>query len=230
MVHLQVLAIVCSAFSALFLKVGGGVLETIGRNSTLTGRTEIWKQLLNFAENPFLGAGFQSFWVGDQLQKIWASGGYLAGINESHNAYIEVFLNLGWIGLALLLVLLVAGYRNVISMLHRVPEDATVALAFFVVAVVYGFTEAAGFQMMNPVWFGFLLAAMVVPQTLARQLPPERAEASAFSEAEPFQTGDRHPERDLERPRPRITAAAGPVSHQCDGRFPSTDPRIFNSI
>jgi O-antigen ligase len=193
MVHLQVLAIVCSAFSALFLKVGGGVLETMGRNSTLTGRTEIWKQLLNFAGNPFLGTGFQSFWVGDQLQKIWASGGYLAGINESHNAYLEVFLNLGWIGLVLLAVLLIACYRNVLSTLRQGTESATLGLAFFVVAVVYGFTEAAGFQMMNPVWFGFLLAATAVPPTIARHSPLRVAEAAAFSETEAFQlaTGSR---------------------------------------
>jgi hypothetical protein len=37
------------------------VVQTLGRNTTLTGRTDIWKLVLPMAPNVFGGAGFESF-------------------------------------------------------------------------------------------------------------------------------------------------------------------------
>jgi exopolysaccharide production protein ExoQ len=162
-VHLLVAAAVGVSFCVLFLHVGGGALETMGRNPTLTGRTEIWKQLRSFSVNPVFGTGFQSFWLGERLQKIWATSNYLYGINESHNGYLEVLLNLGWIGVALLAVLIVTGYRNVIIKFRLDADAGRIWLAFFVAALVYGFTEASAFGMMTPVWIAFLLAITTVP-------------------------------------------------------------------
>ena len=47
-VHLLVAVLVGVSFSTLFLHIGSGALETMGRNPTLTGRTEIWAGLLHF--------------------------------------------------------------------------------------------------------------------------------------------------------------------------------------
>ena len=164
-IHILVAAVVCVSFSALFLNIGGDALETMGRNSTLTGRTEIWQGLLKVGSNPVFGTGFQSFWVGEHLQKIWSMGGLFDGINESHNGYLEIFLNLGGIGVTLLVALLVTGYRNLIKSVHRDSALSTLCLGFFVTAVIYGFTEASAFGIMNPIWFAFLLAVIRVPST-----------------------------------------------------------------
>lgn len=171
-VHLMVAAVVCFSFSVLFLDVWGAALETMGRNPTLTGRTEIWKALLLVGGNPLFGTGFESFWLGERLQKIWSMGTLLEGINESHNGYLEVYLNLGWIGVALLAVLIVTGYRNLVVAFRRDPEAGTLWLAFFVAAIVYCFTEAA-FKIMCPIWIAFLLAITAVPKAPSpKGLPP----------------------------------------------------------
>jgi exopolysaccharide production protein ExoQ len=161
-VHLLVAALVGASFSVLFLHVDTGALETMGRNPTLTGRTEIWAGLLHFAGNPLIGTGFDSFWLGKRLQRIWASGGQLLGINESHNGYLETYLNLGWIGVTLLAIFIVAGYRDIVLSLRRDSDSARIRLAFFVVAVVYNYTEAA-FRTTCSIWFVFLLATTAVP-------------------------------------------------------------------
>jgi hypothetical protein len=169
--HFVVVAIICVSASALFLNVGGGALETMGRDPTLTGRTEIWRELLSVVSNPLIGTGFESFWLGDHLRKIWAMGGLLEGINEAHNGYLEVYLNLGWIGVALLAVLVVTGYRNVVASFRQNIETAKLRLAFFVAAVVYCLTEAA-FKMMCPIWVAFLLAITAIPDsTMPEGLP-----------------------------------------------------------
>jgi exopolysaccharide production protein ExoQ len=166
MVHLLVGGLIGASFSTLFLHIGSGALETMGRNPTLTGRTEIWAGLLQFSGNPLIGTGFDSFWLGTRLQRIWAAGGQLYGINESHNGYLETYLNLGWIGVALLAVFIVAGYRDIIRSLRQDP-DTRIRLAFFVVAVIYNFTEAA-FRATCSIWFVFVLATTAVPSLLVR--------------------------------------------------------------
>jgi len=161
-VHLLVAAIVCGSFSVLFLDVGGGALQAMGRNPTLTGRTEIWKGLLDFTENPVFGTGFESFWLGERVAKIWASGELLSGINESHNGYLELFFNLGWIGIALLGAIIVRGYLGIFRAFRQDPQTHSLQLAFFTAALTYNFTEAA-YKAMSPMWFVFLLAVVVVP-------------------------------------------------------------------
>lgn len=174
LVHFMAAAIVCVAASALFLDVGGGALQTMGRNPTLTGRTEIWRQLLNVNVSPLVGTGFESFWVGERLRKVWAMGGLLNGLNEAHNGYLEVFLNLGWIGVVVLAVLIVTGYRNVVVAFRRDQESARLGLAFLVAMVVYSLTEA-GFRMMSPIWIAFLLTTAAVSDT------PMQEESSQFA-------------------------------------------------
>jgi hypothetical protein len=58
---------------------------------------------------------------------------------------------------------LVTGYRNVIRTFHRDPDLGRLKLAYFVVALIYNFTESA-VRTLNPVWIGLLLAAMAVPE------------------------------------------------------------------
>ena len=88
------------------------------------------------------------------------------GLNEAHNGYLEVYLNLGWVGVILLAGLIIAGYRNVISAFRRPQATAFLKLGFFVAAVIYNWTEA-GFRETSLVWISFLIATTIVsPQPL----------------------------------------------------------------
>ena len=137
-IHLLVGGILGGAAAILFLHIGeAAALEQMGRDQTLTGRTEIWSGLLRFASNPVLGAGYESFWLGDRLKSIWASAPMLAGVNEAHNGYLETYLNLGWVGIALLVAFIVVGYRNVVGSLRKDFDAGRLKLAFFVVAIEY---------------------------------------------------------------------------------------------
>ena len=148
------------ALFALFLDTGGSMLQSIGRNSTLTGRTQIWAAVLAQHINPLLGTGFESFWMGNRLQSVWSLS--QVGIEEAHNGYLELYLNLGWAGLALLAALIVTGYRHALSLFHRDPAAGRLRVAFLTAGLIYSCTEA-GFRMMSPVWIGFLLAIVAVP-------------------------------------------------------------------
>ena len=178
-VHVLVAAIVCGSIAVLFLGMAPGVLSTIGRDPTLTDRTGIWSVVIDLTSNPFVGTGFESFWLGPRLPKIWSL--YRWQPLEAHNGYIEVYVNLGWTGVTLLAVVIATGYRTVIAAWRRDPQVGSLMLTYFVVGLVYNFTEAAFFRMMAPAWILFLLAITCVPE-----LPFARSEDQAKSLDMPF--------------------------------------------
>jgi exopolysaccharide production protein ExoQ len=128
--------------------------------------------ILPFAQDPILGSGYESFWLGNRLVKI----GKLTsvGINEAHNGYLEIYLNLGWIGLTLLALVVVGGYRKIVLAVRQDPATGKARLAYFVLGLIYNFTEA-GFKMQNPIWIFFLLAVMA-PSTATISGRPEMLE------------------------------------------------------
>jgi O-antigen ligase len=135
------------------------LLSRIGRDPTLTGRTAIWNQVLALSGNPIVGTGFESFWLGPRLQQMWSL--YWWHPNEAHNGYIEVFLDLGWVGVALFGMLVLTGLRRILASVHQQTEAAELMLAFFVAALIYNLTES-GVRELNPMWFVFLLTVMAV--------------------------------------------------------------------
>jgi exopolysaccharide production protein ExoQ len=164
LVHMLVAALLGVAVSALFLGVGTGMVQNLGRNSTLTGRTDMWRHALKLVENPMFGTGYESFWVGTRLEKMRPVA---PGVNQAHNGYLEVYLNLGWVGVALLGIVIATGYRNVMAAFRRDPDAARLRLAYFVVALSYSFTEGA-FKFRHPVWLSFLVSIMAVPMLRSR--------------------------------------------------------------
>jgi exopolysaccharide production protein ExoQ len=185
-VNLLVVTVLASAALPLFLSVGTGVLTTFGRDATLTGRTDIWTEALAAVGNPMLGAGFESFWLSGPLDE-----GRSFHVNEAHNGYLELYLNLGWIGVVLLAAVIVTGYRNVNGMLRQDPEEGGLLLAFFVVGLTYSMTEA-GFRMMSLGWICFLLAALAVPKpsipqiSMANEPSPAPSMATAVPDRGPL--------------------------------------------
>jgi O-antigen ligase len=178
-VHLMVAAGVALSFSVLFLNLGELFLSSVGRDPTLTGRTELWHQLLGMKINPIVGTGFESFWLGTRLETLWNI--YWWHPNEAHNGYLEVFLNLGWMGLVLMSAVIITGYRNVIRTLGLDAESGRLRLAYFVVGVTYNFTEAA-IRTMSLVWILFMLSIIALPtiaKTQGRVLTPPAADPLA---------------------------------------------------
>ena len=165
----SLLVVIVIGVSAFVLFGGAGsVLALLGRNPTLTGRTEVWQIVLPLATNPVFGTGYESFWLGERLAKIGAMTSN--GINEAHNGYLEIYLNLGWMGLALLAFVAITGYRKVLRVIRQDLVMGKLMLAYFVLAFIYNFTEAA-FKMTSPVWIFFLMAVMAVPTAAVSESP-----------------------------------------------------------
>jgi exopolysaccharide production protein ExoQ len=162
--NLGVAAAIVVPFSAMFLGIGSGLVQDLGRNTTFTGRTAIWHCAIPMVGNPIIGEGFESFWLGQRLLDIERC--IDQGLNQAHNGYIEVYLNLGWMGVILLAILLITAFRRVTTAARSQTRAGSLRLAFFIVAVDYNFSEG-GFKMMNPVWICLLAAIAIIPEAPA---------------------------------------------------------------
>jgi O-antigen ligase len=168
-VHSLVLTILLVGGLTMFLGGEGRVLHALGRQTNLTGRTDIWKAVIPLVPNRLIGAGFESFWIGPSMEKLWLSLSNWMGIehlNEAHNGYIEVYLNLGWVGVCLMAWILISGYRQAVSAFRRNSDLGSLLLAYVATAAIYNVTEA-GFRMLAPIWIFLLLAVVAAGGTAA---------------------------------------------------------------
>lgn len=136
------------------------VLHLLGKDPTLTDRTIVWKDLLAVGTNPFIGVGFESFWLGDRPEPLWAKWHWHP--TEAHNGYLETYLDLGIIGLALFLGLFVACYRRARRNLVEDPHWGRFCMGFLIAVIFYNWTEVP-FRATNPLWFYFFLVMMQYP-------------------------------------------------------------------
>ena len=119
----------------------GALAQQLGRDPSLTGRTNIWEAVLSTNTNPLLGTGYESFWLGPRLSQVWQAAGL--PVNEAHNGYLEVYLDLGAIGLIVLVGVLISSYRTICRSLTTLPSLASLSLALWTIALFYNMTEAA---------------------------------------------------------------------------------------
>lgn len=144
-------------FTFLSFNAFEGLVTSLGRDTTLTGRTAIWKKVLSMDTNPMIGSGYASFWLGDR-------GEFLLNLNwqrltQAHNGFIEVYLNLGLVGLGLLIMMIVKTYKNAKNSLSTDFEYGKLQISYMTVFILTNVTEAT-FAIKSISWFMFVLISL----------------------------------------------------------------------
>lgn len=133
------------------------LLRELGRDDTLTGRTDLWSDVLHLQTSPFLGTGYGGFWLGERVEKLWKM--YLWHPNQAHNGYLQTYLDLGLVGLMLLSLAAITAYLKIVKNDSVENDYGRFRLAILLVVLVYNFTEAA-FNGPYLMWFMFLLVVL----------------------------------------------------------------------
>lgn len=152
------------------LDMSGQLAGAVGKDPTLTDRTAIWKYLLGVHINPLLGTGYESFWLGDRLQNFWQESGE-GHINEAHNGFLEVYINLGIIGVLSMAGAVVAGFRKICRRMDAGLSTASLDLAIWITALFFSITEAA-FRS-GLMWIMFLICIVERPKLLRQRVSNE---------------------------------------------------------
>jgi exopolysaccharide production protein ExoQ len=146
------------------------IAPLLGRDSQLSGRVDLWLILTPYInERPWLGHGFGAFWVADSVNVslIWSAVGWTPP--HAHNGWLDLLLELGIAGAALLatqlLMLLVNGIRAVIE--GHEPHAQYILVMVFLI-LVYNLSES---NLLRP---GALWVLLVVAATALSRIAQQR--------------------------------------------------------
>lgn len=126
------------------------LLNLIGKDLTLTGRTSIWIALLPIIEQHFyLGVGYSAFWpnVGDFLGYSWMSL-----LNHAHNTYIELMVDLGVVGAVICISFIVNAIRWSYQLMWQHQSYSILVFTIWVVVTVIGMSGKVFFVPNAGVW------------------------------------------------------------------------------
>lgn len=153
------------------------LLEALGKDATLTGRIPLWLTLIPFIqERTWTGYGFGGFWLGWQGPSayVWSFVGW--DPPQAHNGYLDLWLDLGLVGLLLGLWLLL--HLVLVSVQHYLAEGFSprtlfqVGLATFL--IVFNFSESNFLRANNLYWLLFVWTYMSGPKAALKPAFGER--------------------------------------------------------
>ncbi|MBI4782350.1 MAG: O-antigen ligase family protein [Oscillatoriophycideae cyanobacterium NC_groundwater_1537_Pr4_S-0.65um_50_18] len=139
-------------------------LGSLGRDVTLTGRTDYWPLMLNkIWERPWLGYGYKTFWVGGwkgEPADIWR---FLAPGNEpphAHNGFLNLWFDIGLLGLVVFTVGFIVNYLRAIAWV-RITKTAEgfVPIAYLSFLFLVNLTESF---LLEPELFWMLYVSLIL--------------------------------------------------------------------
>lgn len=102
---LIIVIIVYGTITPFIGKLSIDISSIAGREENLTGRSDVWRQLISVAmQKPIFGHGFAGFWTTNAREQFNISG--------SHNGSLDLILELGFIGLLLYTMFIVSNIRK----------------------------------------------------------------------------------------------------------------------
>lgn len=153
------------ALGVLVLVIGPGVLlEALGRDATLTGRTDIWIALMRqIAERPLLGFGYGVFWQVEMGPAHWVRLETSWPVPTAHNGWIETALATGLVGVSIAAIAYAGALTSAVMRLFRGNETYW-ALPFLVMWGLISFSESNLAEQNSLMWVMFTATAAKLAQ------------------------------------------------------------------
>lgn len=143
-------AVLTYALAVLNLVPGTGILlEPIaaitGKDMTFSSRSEIWRIIKDHIQlSPVLGSGYGAYWIGPVpsspsytfLTQMWFYP------TESHNGYLEIVNDLGYVGLICLLGFLIVYIRQSLQLMKVDRPQGVLLLALFFQQAITNLSES----------------------------------------------------------------------------------------
>mgnify|MGYP001183607575 CR=1 FL=1 len=135
------------------------LVAAIGRDLTLTGRTDIWEASARFVEaKPWLGYGYYAFWLPDDGPAYWVRQAVAWQVASAHSSWLELALGVGRIGVALFALQLLATLGRGVSAVMQ-PKAGLWAPAFLATFALYTLSESHALQANNIFWIIYVAVA-----------------------------------------------------------------------
>jgi exopolysaccharide production protein ExoQ len=130
-------------------------------DSTLTGRTVIWDFVQHEIDRRSLvGWGYQSFWFVPGSPALTEAPGWVKLMPNAHNGYYDTTLEMGHIGLILLLVFILATLHAIGRVADRDPARARLLLTLALFIICYNYFESLWMRGYEFLWVIFVFVAV----------------------------------------------------------------------
>ncbi|HAQ35082.1 MAG TPA: O-antigen polymerase, partial [Alphaproteobacteria bacterium] len=134
-------------------------LEMLGRDATLTGRTDIWEVLIGqVMDRPWTGYGYGAFWTVENGPVFWVRQATAWPVPTAHNGYLEVALGIGLPGLVLLMLVYLGTVGRAVGRLFR-GREVYFLLTFFAVVTTVSISESNLLNRNSLMWVLFVASA-----------------------------------------------------------------------
>lgn len=155
------LLIVVPLLAALYIN-RDSMTYLIGKDPSLTGRSEIWKAVfISILKRPILGYGYVGFFNGYQGEAANVSLAAGWGVTASHNGYLDVWVTLGAVGLALLLCTFVWAVRDAFVCICREYSPYLAWCASIVFLMIVTNTDEKAMMVPNDlIWVYYVIACV----------------------------------------------------------------------
>jgi exopolysaccharide production protein ExoQ len=151
------------------------VLNTLGRDATLTGRTQLWDVVLDMIrEQPWLGYGYSAFWLGLEgpSARLWLATGQ--EYSHAHNSFLDLWLQLGLLGVAVFsLGFVLAFSRAVIWTRQTRSTEGLWPIIFLTFVPLYSLTESAILEQNSALWIIYVATVLSTSFTRGGSLASE---------------------------------------------------------
>ena len=135
------------------------ILASTGRDATLTGRTDLWAAVIDLGmKHPLLGGGYGSFWLGNFSNNLWQI--FVWHPTQAHNGYIDIFVDLGIVGLTLAAALIVTALVNSYKDIMAGSDLGKFRFVLILMVLIYNISESSLIRPTSLLWFTFLLMAV----------------------------------------------------------------------
>jgi exopolysaccharide production protein ExoQ len=110
-------AVIAAITVPYYSRIVDDSLGFLGRDADLTGRTELWSITWEAIQEKFwLGYGYSGFWMGKDGPSVVVWRELFWEPPHAHNGYLEVWINLGLVGLVIVVALIVQGLYHAIKL------------------------------------------------------------------------------------------------------------------
>ncbi len=164
------------------------VAGILGRKANLTDRSElIWPVLTPIAwQNPVLGLGYGAFWIKEVP-------GLTLDVNEAHNGYLDVFIELGVVGLILVALVVWMYFKKARNELEENFHWGAFRMSYLVIFLLHNWTETTWLRSRELLWSVFVVLAVVYPKEWTGPVDEERL----LTEEEPLEVEETSTEAEV---------------------------------
>ncbi|WOR14753.1 O-antigen ligase [Hyphomonas sp. FCG-A18] len=157
--------IVIGSLTCLLIFAPEAIFNLLGRDASLTGRTDIWAELAqDISERPLLGYGYGAFWMLDSEPAYWLREVLEWDAPTAHNSWLEVAIALGLTGLAFLLL----DFAITIWRALRTAVDTwtgVFALGVCAQFALFSISESIALQQNSLIWLTYVIVAAKLANT-----------------------------------------------------------------